>query len=66
MESPKGVVISFLWDSFALRADIAVPWPHWSMIDLRTRGLHLILPVVSPVSAIKRRDSMYVISSTRA
>lgn len=28
-------------------------WPNWSMTNLRTRGFHLISPIVFPVSAIK-------------
>ena len=56
MGSSKRGVISSLLDPSALRADIAVPWPHWSMINLRTRGLRLILPVVSLVSAITQRQ----------
>ena len=56
MGSSGRVVISSLLDSFALRADIVVQWPNWSVINLRTRGLHLTLPVVSPVFAITQRQ----------
>ena len=61
MGSEKRGVIFSLLDSFALRADIAIMWPNWSMINLHTRGFHPISPVISPVPAIKRRGNMYVI-----